>query len=55
MTVIHSKGNILDIKNGIICHQVNHRGVANAGLARQIRIKYPKFMLGDGFKNKKKK
>jgi hypothetical protein len=44
MTVMYSDGNILDVKNGIICHQVNHRGVANAGLAKQIRAKYPEFM-----------
>lgn len=35
------EGNILDIETGIICHQVNCQGVFNAGLARQIRKKYP--------------
>lgn len=35
------EGNILDAKEGIICHQVNTRGVMGAGLARQIRDKYP--------------
>lgn len=44
MTITNSDGNILDITSGIICHQVNHRGVANAGLAKQIRKKYPSFM-----------
>ena len=34
-------GNILDVGEGIICHQVNCMGVANAGLARQIRNKWP--------------
>lgn len=33
-------GNILDITEGIICHQVNCKGVAGAGLAKQIRLKY---------------
>lgn len=37
------KGNILDIKEGIICHQVNCMGVAGAGLAKQIRDKYPQW------------
>lgn len=36
------EGNILDITEGIICHQVNCQGVFNAGLAKQIRKKYPK-------------
>lgn len=35
------QGNILDITDGVICHQVNCKGVFNAGLARQIRDKYP--------------
>jgi O-acetyl-ADP-ribose deacetylase (regulator of RNase III) len=35
------EGNILDITSGIICHQVNCRGVFNVGLAKQIRKKYP--------------
>lgn len=34
-------GNILDEQKGIICHQVNHQGVMGAGLAKQIRTKYP--------------
>lgn len=35
------EGDILDIEEGLICHQVNTCGVFNAGLAKQIRIKYP--------------
>ena len=34
--------NILDIKKGIIVHQVNCRGVMGAGLAKQIKRKWPK-------------
>lgn len=34
-------GNILDIKKGIICQQVNCMGVMGAGLALQIRKKWP--------------
>lgn len=33
-------GNILDITEGIIAHQVNCKGVAGAGLAKQIRKYY---------------
>lgn len=36
------KGNLLDIDRGAIVHQVNLRGVMGAGLAKQIRNKYPK-------------
>lgn len=35
------QGNILDIKRGIIVHQVNCKKVMNAGLAKKIRAKYP--------------
>jgi O-acetyl-ADP-ribose deacetylase (regulator of RNase III) len=35
------KGDILDAKHGIIGHQVNCRMVMGAGLAKQIRDKYP--------------
>jgi hypothetical protein len=35
------EGDLLDIEEGLICHQVNTCGVFNAGLAKQIRIKYP--------------
>jgi O-acetyl-ADP-ribose deacetylase (regulator of RNase III) len=33
--------NILNIQEGIICHQVNCKGVFGAGLALQIRDRYP--------------
>ena len=33
--------NILNIKNGIICHQVNAMGKMGAGLALDIRKKWP--------------
>jgi len=35
-------GNILNIAQGIICHQVNCKGVMGAGIALQIRRKWPK-------------
>lgn len=35
------RGDILDAKHGIICHQVNCQLVMGAGLAKQIRDKYP--------------
>ena len=35
------QGNILDIQSGIIAHQVNCKRVAGAGLALQIRRKWP--------------
>ena len=34
-------GNILEVESGIICHQVNCKGVMGAGLAKEIAIKYP--------------
>jgi len=34
---------ILDIEEGIIAHQVNCQHVAGAGLALQIRLKYPEW------------
>lgn len=34
------KGNILDMKNGLIIQQVNCKGVMGAGLAKQIRNKW---------------
>ncbi|WP_024428304.1 macro domain-containing protein [Bacillus safensis] len=33
--------NILDTTKNIICHQVNCKGVMGAGLAKQIKSKYP--------------
>ena len=34
-------GDILNVSDSIICQQVNCRGVMGAGLAKQIRDKYP--------------
>lgn len=34
-------GDLLSIKSGIICHQVNCRGVMNGGIAKSIRDKWP--------------
>lgn len=34
-------GNLLDITEGLICHQVNCLGIMGAGLAKQIRERYP--------------
>ena len=34
-------GDLLDITEGYLGHQVNTCGVFNAGIAKQIRIKYP--------------
>ena len=36
------RGNILDQKKGIICHQVNCQMVMGAGLARKIKERYPR-------------
>jgi len=35
------KGDILTVKEGYICHQVNVNGVMGAGLACQIKYKWP--------------
>jgi O-acetyl-ADP-ribose deacetylase (regulator of RNase III) len=35
------KGDLLAIESGIICHQVNCKGVMGAGLAKSLRAKYP--------------
>lgn len=35
-------GDILNVKHGIICHQINCQHKMGAGLAAQIRHKYPK-------------
>ena len=40
-TPVTITGNLLDIASGVICHQVNCRGVAGAGLALQIRRRWP--------------
>lgn len=39
MTII--KGDLLCVEKGIITHQVNCKGVMNAGLAKKLRIKFP--------------
>ena len=39
MNIIHE--DLLNITNGIICHQVNCKGVMGAGLALSIKTKYP--------------
>jgi len=49
-------GNILNATEDIICHQVNCKKVMGAGLAKQIRNKYPEVFeeykwLLDGFGN----
>jgi O-acetyl-ADP-ribose deacetylase (regulator of RNase III) len=41
MTMKRVKGDILDAMHGIICHQTNCQGSMGAGLAKQIRTKYP--------------
>lgn len=35
------KGDLLAIEHGIICHQVNCKGVMGAGLAKSLKAKYP--------------
>lgn len=37
----HIKGNLLTAPCQIRCHQVNCRGVMGAGIAKQIKAKYP--------------
>jgi len=39
MRLVH--GNILDVSQGILVHGVNMQGKFNAGLAKQIRQRYP--------------
>lgn len=41
MVEILEHSNLLDVKSGIICHQVNCIGVMGAGIALQIRNKWP--------------
>jgi len=50
-------GNLFDIDKGIIVHQVNCQGVMGAGLAKQIKEKWPRVFLRykrlcDLYKNK---
>lgn len=52
------EGNILDAKEDIIGHQVNCHSVMGAGLAKQIKLKYPNvykeyMWYCDSFKNDK--
>jgi O-acetyl-ADP-ribose deacetylase (regulator of RNase III) len=35
------RGDILKVKRGIICHQVNCKGVMGAGLAKDLKERYP--------------
>jgi O-acetyl-ADP-ribose deacetylase (regulator of RNase III) len=35
------EGNILDVKQGIICHFCNEEGIMGAGLAAQIKLRFP--------------
>jgi O-acetyl-ADP-ribose deacetylase (regulator of RNase III) len=37
----HVKGNILNVEQGVICQQVNCKLIMGAGLAKQIRNKWP--------------
>ena len=46
MTMITIKGNILAVKQGFICHQINCQGVMGSGLAKDIKTLWPK-VLGD--------
>jgi len=39
--VIEIKGDITYVTHGIICHQVNTKGVMGSGLAHQLRMKWP--------------
>ncbi|WP_297419058.1 macro domain-containing protein [Clostridium sp.] len=53
------EGNILNAKEDIICQQVNCQGVMGAGLAKQIKNKYPKVYenyrhICQDYKNNKK-
>ncbi len=38
-------GDLLDVRSGIILHQTNCKKVAGAGLARQIREKWPQWYV----------
>ena len=41
MTLKVIEGDLLDITDGAICHQVNTRGVMGAGIAKLIAEKWP--------------
>jgi O-acetyl-ADP-ribose deacetylase (regulator of RNase III) len=36
------KKDILTVEHGIICHQVNAKGVMGAGLAAQVKLRFPR-------------
>ena len=42
MVKVLEHSNLLDVQNGIICHQTNCIGMMNGGIALQIRNKWPK-------------
>lgn len=41
MVELVDNSNLLDVKSGILCHQVNCVGVMGAGIALQIKGKWP--------------
>lgn len=41
MSIKLVQGSILDVQGGVVCHQVNCKGVMGAGLAKQIRARNP--------------
>ncbi len=41
MTIEFKTGNILNAETQFICHQVNYQGKMSAGLAKQIKDKWP--------------
>lgn len=44
MSLCYYNGDILKSKADIICQQVNCKGAMGAGLAKQIKEKYPKVL-----------
>lgn len=46
--IMNVKVNALDLKEGVIAHQVNCKGVMGAGIAKQIKEKFP--TVFDGYK-----
>lgn len=45
MVEVVENSNLLEVKNGILCHQVNCIGVMGAGIALQIKKKWPKVYI----------
>ena len=41
MTISYKTGDLLSVKNGIVAHGCNMRGVMGSGVARQIKAMYP--------------